>query len=147
MEPPPSLRTILALGVLIFLPLVNSWPTSDRTPDLHNTTLADDVSFLLYDPWPARVGLEPHYGGQRTLWLRKRECLENGSNYCFAEKDGFCPDCGGCCSLGADRWCCQDATATCCPGKACCSAGATCCGTGCCEKGRKCTDGKCELPV
>ncbi|CAI4216426.1 unnamed protein product [Parascedosporium putredinis] len=99
-----SLRLIAtaAFGALMFPAIVHPWPTSDLTTELHDPSLIEDISFVLLEPWPASNGLEPQYGHQ-TLWLRKRECLENGSNYCFAEKERFCPDCGGCCSLGSDR--------------------------------------------
>lgn len=138
----------LILATLLYTSTA-AWPTSNSSPINTTTPLAAENAALLADPWPARLGIAPYFAVEQlpTPWLRKRECLENGSNFCFENNEGkFCPDCGGCCTLGRDEWCCDEG-ATCCPGRMCCDAGDTCCGDGCCAQGRSCRNGKCEVPV
>jgi len=67
--------------------------------------------------------------------LLKRDCLANGSNFCFSTDDDdlrFCSGCGTCCSQVQTLWCC--------------SAGSVCCGSSCCGTGQTCTNGICYLP-
>lgn len=63
----------------------------------------------------------------RILDLGKRECLANGSNYCFGNDVDYCPGCGNCC-FGGDY---------------CCGIGKICCGAGCCSSDQTCSEGKC----
>lgn len=134
----------LALALPLASVLSSAQPTSE-TPNLTAGTPQND-SLILIDPWPAHLGFRPH-SGQQTPWLRKRECLGNGTNFCFGDRGRFCPDCGGCCDVGGETWCCRDEAATCCPGETCCGADERCCGGGCCPKGRRCLRGRCEAPV
>ncbi len=82
------------------------------------------------DPLPgykALVGLREHIPD-----LARRDCLSNGSDYCFGTNSAdFCPGCGNCCVEG----------------KYCCAAGKTCCGSGCCESDQVCFQGKCLAPA
>ena len=81
------------------------------------------------DPLPgikALVGLREHIPD-----LARRDCLTNGSNYCFGTSVDFCPGCGNCCVEG----------------KYCCGAGKSCCGSGCCESDQVCFQGKCLAPA
>ncbi len=66
--------------------------------------------------------------------LRKRDCLANGTNYCFGDTANYCTSCGTCCS---------DATA----GKWCCPSDGICCGAACCASGQTCNSGQCFLPT
>ncbi|KAK3382990.1 hypothetical protein B0T24DRAFT_29780 [Lasiosphaeria ovina] len=77
------------------------------------------------DPIP---GTKPLFGFKEpVLELSKRDCLANGSNFCFDDKTKFCPNCGLCClDTGI-----------------CCSGGSSCCGTGCCTSGQTCSQGQC----
>ncbi|SPN96961.1 uncharacterized protein DNG_00479 [Cephalotrichum gorgonifer] len=126
-----------------------AWPTSDSSSTLSLIAADDDSVLILADPLPARLGIAPYFGQQpTTLRLGKRECLANGTNFCFNDSPTkSCPDCGGCCSLDNEEWCCASEGATCCPGRACCQASETCCGDGCCPRGSTCKSGKCEVPV
>lgn len=65
------------------------------------------------------------------LDVGKRDCLPNGTNYCFGDTENFCSACGTCCVDGLY----------------CCGAGGTCCGTGCCASGQTCDKGQCSSPV
>lgn len=77
------------------------------------------------DPVPGTRALPGLYNG--TLDLRKRDCLANGSNYCFGNNVDYCPDCGNCCL----------------DGNHCCGRGKVCCGSGCCPSDHTCFQGKC----
>ncbi|KAK3328992.1 hypothetical protein B0H66DRAFT_9750 [Apodospora peruviana] len=81
--------------------------------------------------WTApRPGLQPFVGHQAHFFdlIWKRDCLSNGSNYCFGNSVNFCSDCGTCCVDGLY----------------CCGRGGTCCGGGCCVTGLTCSDdGQC----
>ena len=135
---------VLPLVALFLCTTSNAYVTSDTS--LPAETAVDDSARVFTDPWPARFGIAPFFG-RPILFLQKRECLENGSNFCFDDPRRLCPDCGGCCELDGDGWCCSNEDDTCCPGKTCCRSGEACCGDGCCPKGRRCSDGKCEVPV
>ena len=137
-------RSVAPALALLLSALSGAWPTSETPPTAE--TAAAYPPLVLADPLPAQLGIAPYFGHQ-TLWLQKRECLDNGSNFCFEDPGRMCPDCGGCCELGGDSWCCPGDGDTCCPGEACCKADESCCGDGCCPKGRRCSDGKCEVPV
>ncbi|EAQ93247.1 hypothetical protein CHGG_01482 [Chaetomium globosum CBS 148.51] len=84
----PASSSILRHGSETSLPLA-----PDANTRYHNTWL---------DPIP---GTEPLFGRrERTLDLGKRDCLANGSNYCFGNDVDFCPGCGNCCVDG--EFCC-----------------------------------------
>ncbi|KAK4236904.1 hypothetical protein C8A03DRAFT_45177 [Achaetomium macrosporum] len=54
------------------------------------------------DPVPGTKAL---YGLQdRILDVSRRDCLANGSNYCFGNDVDYCPGCGNCCVEG--KYCC-----------------------------------------
>ncbi len=65
--------------------------------------------------------------------LYKRDCLANGTNYCFNNNVNYCANCGTCCGTTSDPWCC--------------ASDAICCGSACCAGGQTCSDGQCYLPV
>ncbi|KAM7207039.1 hypothetical protein V8F33_000138 [Rhypophila sp. PSN 637] len=99
---------------------------------LGSANVHDPAGFSFVEPlagYEAFVGLWP----RPSLKISKRECLENGSNYCFGDNFNFCSDCGTCCVEGLY----------------CCGKGSTCCGTGsCCDPGLICSRyGKCLVPV
>lgn len=90
-----------------------------------------------YSVRPVYPGLDPLFGklSLSSYYLSRRDCLENGSNYCFGNSVDFCPSCGTCCSSSTSQWCCADATST-------------CCGSGCCATGEVCSeDGRCFSTV
>lgn len=136
-------RLMLFLALLLYA-RADSLSTSDTTIPAPEPTHISSI--IPTDPRPARLGFAPHFG-QQTPWLRKRECLGNGTNFCFGDRSRFCPDCGGCCELRGEKWCCPDEGAACCPGERCCGTDERCCGRGCCPKGRRCSRGKCEVLV
>ncbi|ORY62135.1 uncharacterized protein BCR38DRAFT_233388 [Pseudomassariella vexata] len=84
---------------------------------------------------PIYLGVDPRH---QTLsfadTLFKRDCLSNGSNYCFGNSVDYCPNCGTCCVDSGKQVCCADATST-------------CCGGGCCAAGELCTNGQCASPI
>lgn len=135
---------LLFVLAILFYTVSYASPTSGTSGTAE--TVAADVPAVFADPWPAHPGIAPYFGRQ-TLWLRQRQCLENGSNFCFEDSNRMCPDCGGCCELDGDEWCCPNEGDTCCPGETCCKADETCCRDGCCPKGRRCSNGKCEAPA
>lgn len=63
------------------------------------------------------------------LQLSRRDCLPNGTNYCFGNNVNFCAGCGVCCGDSANKWCC--------------AADGICCGDSCCGKGQSCRQGQC----
>ncbi|OAA61169.1 hypothetical protein SPI_05193 [Niveomyces insectorum RCEF 264] len=68
--------------------------------------------------------------------LQKRDCLANGTNFCFGNGNNYCGSCGTCCGesgSGSKKWCCP--------------ADGICCGSACCANGQTCNDGKCFAPV
>ncbi|KAK4043004.1 hypothetical protein C8A01DRAFT_32949 [Parachaetomium inaequale] len=81
------------------------------------------------DPVP---GTKPLFGlYEPTLDVNRRDCLANGSNYCFGNNVDFCPSCGDCCV----------------DGNFCCGSGKVCCGTGCCSSDQICSQEKCLSSV
>ncbi|KAK1834687.1 hypothetical protein QBC39DRAFT_327873 [Podospora conica] len=78
------------------------------------------------DPVP---GTKAFAGFQQrgVIDLARRDCLPNGTNFCFGDSVNFCASCGTCCIDGIY----------------CCGAGGICCGTGCCASGQTCDSGKC----
>ncbi|KAK0618370.1 hypothetical protein B0T17DRAFT_509912 [Bombardia bombarda] len=81
------------------------------------------------DPVP---GFKALFGlNDRVLDIGKRDCLSNGSNFCFGNNVNFCPSCGTCCV----------------DGQYCCSSGGICCAAGCCSSGQICSDGRCLFLV
>ncbi|KXX75098.1 hypothetical protein MMYC01_207649, partial [Madurella mycetomatis] len=59
-----------------------------------------DYSKTWTDPIPGTKALV----GLQLLDLGRRDCLSNGSNYCFGNNSDFCPDCGNCCI--EENYCC-----------------------------------------
>lgn len=86
-----------------------------------------DYSKAWTDPLPGTKALV----GLQLLDLGRRDCLSNGSNYCFGNSADFCSDCGNCCV----------------DGNYCCGRGKVCCGSGCCSSGETCSQGKCLSSV
>lgn len=80
------------------------------------------------DPVP---GTKAFAGFQQrgVIDLSRRDCLPNGTNFCFGDSVNFCASCGTCCVAGIY----------------CCGAGGICCGTGCCASGQTCDSGKCVV--
>ncbi len=65
--------------------------------------------------------------------LLKRDCLANGTNYCFGDNANYCASCGTCCSADSGKWCCP--------------SDGVCCGSACCASGQTCNNGQCFLPM
>ncbi|KAM7209089.1 hypothetical protein V8F20_000698 [Naviculisporaceae sp. PSN 640] len=96
--------------------------------NVHDTAGLSSLGLEPRSGYNAFVGLQP----PPALRLGKRECLSNGSNYCFGNNVNFCADCGTCCVEGLY----------------CCGKGGICCGKGCCASGQTCSeDGKCYSPA
>ncbi|KAL2172093.1 hypothetical protein VTG60DRAFT_463 [Thermothelomyces hinnuleus] len=93
-------------------------------------SLGRDANTRCHETWldPVR-GTQPLSGllARPLNVVGKRDCLANGSNYCFGNDIDFCPDCGNCCV----------------DGKICCGHGKVCCGSGCCLSDQICSQGKC----
>jgi len=91
----------------------------------------DDAVFLKrweVDPSPgtrAFVGFRE----RGLIDLTRRDCLPNGTNFCFGDSVNFCANCGTCCVSGLY----------------CCGSGGICCGSGCCASGQTCDSGKCVV--
>jgi hypothetical protein len=131
----PLCRMLYA-GLVISACLIHSSSQSRlRTREQHVPIDSHDdisVATILH---PAYPGLSPQYESMSlSSYLFKRDCLANGSNYCFGNTVDFCPNCGTCCTGSAGQFCCSDATST-------------CCGSGCCQAGDVCTNGQCATPV
>ncbi|KAK3695008.1 hypothetical protein B0T22DRAFT_477710 [Podospora appendiculata] len=82
------------------------------------------------DPVPgtkALLGLH-----ERAPAVGKRDCIANGTTFCFGDTVNSCPSCGTCCVEGMY----------------CCPSGGVCCGPGsCCASGQVCSQGKCAPAV
>jgi hypothetical protein len=96
-------------------------------------SLAPDANTRYHKVWLDPIpGTEPLFGRrERTLDVGRRDCLANGSNYCFGNDVDFCPGCGNCCV----------------DGDFCCGAEKVCCGSGCCSSDQVCSQGKCLASV
>jgi hypothetical protein len=118
----------LIIATLTFSPPKASSSSSNcRSETGSGLTLDADTRYhkAWTDPVP---GTKPLFGlNERILDVRRRDCLSNGSNYCFGNNVDFCADCGNCCV----------------DGNYCCGKGKTCCGSGCCESDQICSEGKC----
>ncbi|KAI6358450.1 hypothetical protein MCOR25_007325 [Pyricularia grisea] len=68
-------------------------------------------------------------GNQNQIQLSRRDCLSNGTNFCFGNNVNYCGGCGVCCADSANKWCC--------------GADGICCGKSCCGKGQSCRQGQC----
>jgi hypothetical protein len=104
------------------------WPTAKNCDS--ESSLASPFQDVGYvetwaDPFPGTKALFGLHG--QVLSVGRRDCLSNGSNYCFGNNVDFCPDCGNCCIEG----------------KHCCGRGDLCCGSGCCSSDQTCSQGKC----
>ena len=116
---------VLLIAYLSFLGAALAGVAFDAQ-DINSTFFESIFLAVAKDPVP---GFKPLYGYQeRVLDVAKRDCLPNGTNFCFGDNTNFCPSCGTCCTTG---------------GNFCCSSSQTCCGTGCCSAGETCTSGKC----
>jgi hypothetical protein len=120
------------------------------TPPYQNTSASLEVPpiaglFAFQEPLPAQLGTPPLiHASPPPFLLMRRQCLENGSNFCFDNSVDSCPSCRACCTSSSTKWCCDVGNSVCCEGQRCCPAGGTCCGTGCCTAGSTCRNGKCE---
>lgn len=86
---------------------------------------------LWLDPLPGTKPLSGLLQDHTLDVVGKRDCLANGSNYCFGNTIDFCNGCGNCCLEG----------------RFCCGSGKQCCGSGCCSDGEVCSEGKCLASV
>ncbi|KAK4181590.1 hypothetical protein QBC36DRAFT_66040 [Triangularia setosa] len=122
----PVLKTLLFLVLAISQALCLALLEDDSEADLtwYMTIRSDPIPGT-----PALLGLQEHAFG-----LGRRDCLVNGTNFCFNNNVDSCPGCGNCCRDG-DR-------------KYCCAAGRPCCGSGCCLAGQICSlRGECVSSV
>ncbi|CAK7228677.1 hypothetical protein SCUCBS95973_006962 [Sporothrix curviconia] len=57
-----------------------------------------------YTPQPAIEGRPPQIGFRRPQQSErvKRDCLANGTNFCFGDSNNYCSSCGTCCSASTD---------------------------------------------
>lgn len=101
-------------------------------PPAVNTTAEPDAEF-----WPGLGVLQQSIPGVAALskftpeaanLLSRRDCLPNGTNYCFGNSVNYCLGCGVCCQAS---------------GRFCCAAGSICCGSSCCAAGQTCNNGLC----
>ncbi|EFX05646.1 hypothetical protein CMQ_3715 [Grosmannia clavigera kw1407] len=111
-------------------------PGGSEQPD--RSTTADPIESLSNDfglGWQPFVEARPALTGHHKALpeLAKRECLANGTNFCFGNDINYCSSCGTCCSGSSNKWCC--------------SSDSICCGDACCGSGQTCSKGKCYLPV
>ncbi|KAK0667393.1 hypothetical protein QBC41DRAFT_228570 [Cercophora samala] len=113
----PALTILLLLAIAVGQALCFISADDDSEADLNRymTIRSDPVPGT-----PALLGLSEHVFG-----LGRRDCLANGTNFCFNNNVDSCPGCGNCCRDG-DR-------------KHCCAAGRPCCGSGCCLAGQICS--------
>ncbi|KAK4202286.1 hypothetical protein QBC40DRAFT_169680 [Triangularia verruculosa] len=113
----PVLTILLLLALAVSQALCFALVEDDVEADLtrYMTVRSDPVPGT-----PAILGLQEHAFG-----LGRRECLANGTNFCFNNNVDSCPGCGNCCR-DSDR-------------KYCCAAGRPCCGSGCCLAGQICS--------
>ncbi|KAL1844283.1 hypothetical protein VTJ49DRAFT_2340 [Mycothermus thermophilus] len=122
------------LAVLVLAGGTISLAQADPTAFETNTTLVGGHDLqhdrAWSDPVPGIKALVGHW--QHAATIGRRDCMSNGSNYCFGNDVDFCPRCGTCC-MGDSKHCCDD--------------GKVCCGTGCCPAGETCSNGKCLPPV
>ncbi|KAL2133044.1 hypothetical protein VTI74DRAFT_2983 [Chaetomium olivicolor] len=119
----------LTIAILAFAASLASSTTSDGSDGFIFLGRRDSTKRIWTDPVP---GTRPLFGIQeRVLNVGRRDCLANGSNYCFGNNADHCPGCGNCCIQG----------------KFCCGGGRTCCGTGCCTSDQTCSGGKCLSSV
>ncbi|EJT81580.1 hypothetical protein GGTG_01558 [Gaeumannomyces tritici R3-111a-1] len=97
-----------------------------------NSTTQPDAEF-----WPGLGVLQQSIPGVAALSkftpeaanvLSRRDCLPNGTNYCFGNSVNYCLGCGVCCQAS---------------GRFCCAAGSVCCGGSCCAAGQTCSNGLC----
>ncbi len=125
----------------------NNYPLDSDDEILEANSAA---SFVLagLDPIPAQRGAPPfQHSSPPPFILLRRQCLENGSNFCFGNLVDSCPGCRICCTSVSSKWCCDAQSSICCDDGRCCPVGGVCCGTGCCESGNTCHDGRCMDPV
>ena len=126
----------IALGYTGSLPV--NW--AKRDPGFV-TGISDDLSDGFLDGYtssPALDGRPPQIGFRRPQQSErvKRDCLTNGTNFCFGDSSNYCSSCGTCCLAASDN-----------NNKWCCPSGSICCGNACCGSGQTCNNGKCYLPV
>ena len=122
---PRLVASVLVCCVLSAIGQASRWPadqhnTGDLGLGLGLSLVGDDAASLTRwtDPIPgtkALSGFQEH----GVIELGRRDCLPNGTNFCFGNDVNFCSGCGTCCADGIY----------------CCGAKGTCCGTGCCAAG------------
>lgn len=129
MERTKGHRAAALLGLL--------WPLCalGHSPAVNSTT-EPDAEF-----WPGLGVLQQSIPGVAALSkftpeavnvLSRRDCLPNGTNYCFGNSVNYCLGCGVCCQAS---------------GRFCCAAGSVCCGSSCCAAGQTCNNGLCFANV
>lgn len=121
----------LALSALGLVSAVAGFPPVEPASGLGSEELA-----RLYGiPQPHIKGVPSLIKFQDPLpELLKRDCLGNGTNYCFNNNANYCASCGICCGTSSSRYCCP--------------ADGICCGSSCCGKGQTCNNGQCyQSPV
>ncbi|KLU87770.1 hypothetical protein MAPG_06763 [Magnaporthiopsis poae ATCC 64411] len=118
-------RAAALLGLLLPLCVLGHPPAVNSTAD-------SDAEF-----WPGLGVLQQSIPGVAALskftpeaanLLLRRDCLPNGTNYCFGNSINYCLGCGVCCQAS---------------GRFCCAAGSICCGSSCCAAGQTCNNGLC----
>ncbi|KAL2271219.1 hypothetical protein VTJ83DRAFT_590 [Remersonia thermophila] len=122
----PSWGRLLAVLILVG----GAIDVTQANPSSFGTSAAPVAGHAGSDPVPGTQALAGRW--KRGWTIGKRDCLPNGSSYCFGNTVEFCPRCGTCCTGES---------------KHCCDSGSVCCGTGCCPPGQTCSGGKCLPPV
>jgi len=119
------------LAILVIIALKATLSQAARLISTDIPALANDTGQggIWTDPIPGVRALAGFY--QHHLTVGKRDCLSNGSNYCFGNDIDYCAGCGNCC---VDT-------------KHCCGSGRICCGTGCCASDETCSGGRCVSSV
>ncbi|KAK3337019.1 hypothetical protein B0T19DRAFT_58406 [Cercophora scortea] len=129
------------LGVFLIIFTIVLTITTTTTTAVEAIVLPDDDNALTAaavaqtpswrawrDPVPGTKALL----GRLHAPVGKRDCLANGTSFCFGDTTHSCPGCGTCCVEGMY----------------CCPSGCVCCGTGsCCAGGQVCSQGKCAASV
>ncbi|KAK0731735.1 hypothetical protein B0H67DRAFT_549439 [Lasiosphaeris hirsuta] len=123
---------VLIVSLLAGAGHVSALPDARKSSNLG--AVIDNADTVFLSNWVAPVpGTRAYVGHQERgkIDIGRRDCLPNGTNYCFGDTVNFCFNCGTCCVDGIY----------------CCGAGGICCGTGCCASGQTCDDGQCKSSV
>lgn len=112
--------------------------TPDGSEQLGGFATTDPIGSFSHDfglGWQPLADTRPALTGRHKGLpvLARRECLANGTNFCFSNDINYCSSCGTCCSSSNSKWCCP--------------SNGICCGNACCGSGQTCKNGQCFLPV